>query len=156
MRKLRLSKGLFCLVDDADFDFLNQWKWTVSQESGGQNKWYVVRYVHNEKTGKTNKKVRIHRVLMGLDDSDPRVVDHIDGDSLDNRRENLEVTTRVENARRGNAQRKLRNLIAKQNPAREPDIKKPKRKKVRKKPRRVNKRKVQQSKLFAAHDEGTL
>jgi len=41
----------------------------------------------------------MHRVLMGLSAGDPRVVDHIDGNGLDNRRQNMRICTAGENAR---------------------------------------------------------
>jgi len=37
MKKIELSKGQFALVDDEDFEYLNQWKW----------------HAHLAKTGKT-------------------------------------------------------------------------------------------------------
>lgn len=40
----------------------------------------------------------MHRIIAGLDASDRRVVDHINGDSLDNRRANLKVVTTAGNA----------------------------------------------------------
>jgi hypothetical protein len=44
------------------------------------------------------RKIRLHRFLMlGLDDNPNRVVDHINGDTLDNRRCNLRVLTKGAN-----------------------------------------------------------
>ncbi len=39
----------------------------------------------------------LHRYLMGLEPGDKREVDHINGDTLDNRRENLEIVSAGEN-----------------------------------------------------------
>lgn len=30
MKQIRLSRGQFTVVDDDDFDYLNQWKWYYS------------------------------------------------------------------------------------------------------------------------------
>lgn len=40
----------------------------------------------------------MHRVICGLEPGDRRVVDHINGDTLDNRRANLRVVTPAQNA----------------------------------------------------------
>ena len=41
----------------------------------------------------------MHRVLMGLEEGDSRVVDHKNRDKLDNRKSNLRVVTQAENQR---------------------------------------------------------
>lgn len=57
-------------------------------------------YVYWRSTLADGKRVeyRLHRVIAGLLTGDPREVDHVNGDPLDNRRANLRICTRAENA----------------------------------------------------------
>ncbi len=103
MKQIRLSKGLYTLVDDEDYDYLMQWIWYASNESRG-TKWYAIRR-------EAGVKIRMHRVIIERNEIIPSgmVVDHINHNSLDNRRENLEVITQRENMKRspGWKQRKV-------------------------------------------------
>jgi hypothetical protein len=94
MQKIKLSKGLFALVSPEDYERVSKFNWTASNESRGGRKWYAIRFEMRE--GK-RIKIRLHRFIMGLDKGDERVVDHLDGDGLDNRRCNLRVCTQREN-----------------------------------------------------------
>lgn len=98
MKKIRLSQGLFTLVDAEDFERLNQFKWTASLESR-RTKMYAVRW--KEREGK-KVKIRMHREVMciGTGAEDSRVVDHLDHDSLDNRKCNLEIIDQTTNMKR--------------------------------------------------------
>jgi hypothetical protein len=81
---IELTKGMRTLVDDEDHEWLSQWKWQAHKSS---TLWYAVR------TG----TIRMHRLILGLEKSDKRVVDHLNKDSLDNRRANLRICTIHEN-----------------------------------------------------------
>lgn len=97
-KEIKLSQGKVALVSDCDYDLLNCFRWYASLESRG-TKWYAIRRVTMD--GK-RVKIRMHRVIMGLGPKpqDDMVVDHINHDSLDNRRENLEVISQSENMKR--------------------------------------------------------
>lgn len=106
MKKIKLTQGKVALVSDEDYNLVKPFKWYASLESRG-TKWYAIR--HKVIDG-VKCKIRMHRFIMGLPPGklDPlnRVVDHINHDSLDNRRENLEVITQEENMRRSDGWKK--------------------------------------------------
>lgn len=88
---LELSQGLFTLVDEIDYIRFSAFKWTASFGSRG-TKWYAIR------RGKRGERIALHREIMNCPDG--MVVDHLNGNSLDNRRRNLQVVTQSENMRR--------------------------------------------------------
>ena len=92
-RKIQLTQGKFALVDDVDFDWLNQWKWYAHKD---RNTFYAMRAV---RVGLKWKTFQIHRLILGLDFGDKRQGDHINGDGLDNRRSNLRIATHAQNQR---------------------------------------------------------
>lgn len=106
MKKIKLTQGLFAIVDDEDFDRLNAFKWYASR-SGRGRKFYARR-----KTARPNSKtISMHREILGL--TDPRIKgDHKNNDSLDYRRENLRPTTNAQNvSNRGGANKNSKSGI---------------------------------------------
>ena len=91
MRTIPLTQGKVALVDDADYEWLNQWKWSAVKKG---RCFYAVR--GTERNG-VQKQFRMHSEIMGTPKG--MEVDHINGDSLDNRRENLRICTHAENIR---------------------------------------------------------
>ncbi len=98
MKRIPLSrhgknKGKYeALVDDEDYDWLMQWRWSVAISDNTQ---YAQRMVTlpNGKKG----AIQMHRAILGLDFGDKRQVDHINHNGLDNRREKLAIVTVQQN-----------------------------------------------------------
>jgi hypothetical protein len=86
MKLIKLTKGAFAAVDNGDFEWLNQYKWFYSK--------CAKRAVGPH--GK-QKQICMHNVIM----NPPKgmFVDHMNGDRLDNTKENLRLCTNEENQR---------------------------------------------------------
>lgn len=87
--QILLTKGRVTLVDSADYDWLNQWKWHYNGTTG-----YAARRVWS---GPNQGYKSMHRVIMNAPEN--LQVDHISGDKLDNRRSNLRLVTAKQNMR---------------------------------------------------------
>lgn len=93
MQTISLTRGLVAKVDDEDFKRLARWKWMARPGKSGSD-FYAVR---DTRRGGKLRTVRMHRVIMVLTEGDGLWVDHISGDSLDNRKANLRLSTRKQN-----------------------------------------------------------
>jgi hypothetical protein len=87
-KSIPLAQGKFALVDDEDFDYLNQWKWSYSDG-------YAVRTAYSKDPKKT-KRIKMHRVINNTPDG--MSTDHINGDTLYNLRSNLRTCNKSGNA----------------------------------------------------------
>lgn len=88
MKTIPLSRGLVALVDDEDYDAvirMGSWCATPSART-----FYALRNARRPDGGPTT--LRMHRFLTGW-----QMVDHINGDGLDNRRSNLREATSAQN-----------------------------------------------------------
>jgi len=85
MKKIELTQDKFALVDDDDYDFLNQFKWSAAKT---YKTFYAVK-----RNGK--KMISMHNMIMGTIKG--KIIDHIDGDGLNNVRKNLRHATHSEN-----------------------------------------------------------
>jgi len=85
-----LTQGEKVKVDDEDYISLNQYKWTGT---GAKKYRYAIRTIT------INKKlyqVRMHRIIMHAPTE--LIIDHINGDTLDNRKSNLRIVTYQQNS----------------------------------------------------------
>lgn len=88
---ISLTQGKHAIVDANDFDWLNQWKWNYHKFG------YAIRTQHVAMLNRKQKKtgIRMHRLIMNAPAGSD--VDHINGNTLDNRRCNLRLCTRSQN-----------------------------------------------------------
>lgn len=88
------SLGFFeCLIDTEDLDLVSRGcdtSWHMSDN--GKGKKYVT---GSKKTDGKSRTVKLHRIVMRAPKG--KVVDHIEGNTLDNRKHMLRVVTQVEN-----------------------------------------------------------
>jgi len=84
-QEIKLTRGFVALVDDLDFSWLNQYKWNTEIHPN----------VMYAKTGITN--TRMHVLIM-----QPKpgfLVHHLNGNGLDNTRDNLEIIVKSQHTR---------------------------------------------------------
>lgn len=82
---VKTKSGDTIMTDLDDFDQLNKYSWCVSKTG------YAVANIGNKVT-------KMHRYILGVKNT-CEVVDHINGNKLDNRKENLRICTQAENSR---------------------------------------------------------
>jgi hypothetical protein len=88
MKKIKLTQGKVALVDDEDFEFLNQWKWYTNCKGYAARN---LRVQESKNRGTLFMHLEIKKVPRG------RVVDHIDENPLNNQKVNLRAATKSQN-----------------------------------------------------------
>lgn len=92
MKEIILTGGYKLQVDDEDYGYLSRFTWTALPH---RNTVYAVRVGYR---GGENKHYRIHRVILGVFENDV-IIDHLDGNGLNNQKANLRLCTAVQNRR---------------------------------------------------------
>jgi hypothetical protein len=85
LKHITLTKGKYAIVDAADFEELNKYKWHALEVAGG---YYAARH-------EKGKIILMHRQIMQPPPG--MVVDHVDGNRANNSRENLRICTQRQN-----------------------------------------------------------
>jgi hypothetical protein len=98
VKEIQLTHGKVALVDDSDYEWLNQWKWFAQQDG---NVWYARR---NQVFNGKHIAIQMHALIL----STPHGYhsDHKNGDGLDNQRNNLRYCTAAENTHNQRLQRR--------------------------------------------------
>jgi hypothetical protein len=87
MKAVSVSDSYWAFVDDADYATVAAHRWRF--KTGGRNR-YAVATING-------REVSMHRLIMNA--AKGTIVDHIDGDGLNNQRHNLRFCTLAENFR---------------------------------------------------------
>lgn len=96
MKTILTAKGEAIIVDDEDFERVSAYKWGISTRG------YARRHA---KSHGRRFAVMMHRFILGIDNGDPRIVDHANGIKTDNRRSNLRICSKSQNGYNQSAQR---------------------------------------------------
>lgn len=84
-----LTKSVHAVVDADDLPLIGQFAWSLDPTSR-----YAIAYIDPLDS---RRCIRMHRLIVQA--RPDQVVDHVNGDGLDNRRANLRVCTQAENCR---------------------------------------------------------
>ncbi len=93
VREIPLVNGGVALVDDADFDQLSQFRWRAvrSKRMFGPDRFYAARTEERPRVDGVRKRVQVfmHKMII----PEHKIIDHRDGNGLNNQCENLRPAT---------------------------------------------------------------
>jgi hypothetical protein len=90
MKEINLNNKKVALVDDEDFDRVNQFKWYAMKQ------WNTFYAVHCFRIDGKRKNTFMHRFILGLKEGEQS--DHIDRNGLNNQRNNFRECTNRQNS----------------------------------------------------------
>ena len=96
MKKIKLTQGKFAIVDNEDYEWLNQWKWCYNSDG------YTARGQWDPVTKKIIT-ILMHRLIMNAKKGEE--VDHANHNTLDNRKCNLRICTKFQNMQNSKLQK---------------------------------------------------
>ena len=104
MKEIKLTKGYVAKVDDDDYDWLMQYSWHTLQRGNEPGRRRLRKHdvartaipVSLPDGYRAYRIVSMHVLIMRAEPG--QIVDHINGDPLDNRRENLRIVTNQQNS----------------------------------------------------------
>ena len=89
-RKIKLTQGKYALVDAEDFEWLSRWKWHYHKHPKDKVGYAATNGKYENK--KRLPRIRMHNLIFGKN------VDHINGNGIDNRKSNLRIADKYQQA----------------------------------------------------------
>jgi hypothetical protein len=89
-----LTQGKYALIDEEDYDLVSQYRWHAHSARGGE-RWYAHTTVSTKQKHPRQTTLTMHRLL--LDAPKGLLVDHADGDGLNNTRGNIRLASESQN-----------------------------------------------------------
>ena len=102
------SKGenYIVLIDEEDFDRVSKHNWHIHHDKPNS------KYCRaNIKIDGRKKTLPLHRFLMGLQHGDKRIINHIDGNGLNNKKSNLEICNNLYNCQSINTKKRFGHIF---------------------------------------------
>lgn len=85
LRQIQLTQNKLALIDDEDYEVVSKYKWYAKFNHGN---WYA-------ETCIKRKTIQMHKLIISTTVN--QMVDHCNGNGLDNRKENLRACTNAQN-----------------------------------------------------------
>lgn len=96
MKLIPLTKGKFAKVDDEDFEEMMKYSWYAGLCNKGKGYAMNTKYLSCVDGKYKYRRVSMHRLIIGAIQG--QVVDHKDGDTLNNQKSNLRICTYSQNS----------------------------------------------------------
>lgn len=100
----RKDDSLFAVIDKEDLDKVSKYRWNINKDG-----YAFSRKSRKEHPEKKQVIIKLHRFVLGLGKNPEIIVDHIDGDTLNNSKDNLRIVTTSQNQM--NCKTSIRNKI---------------------------------------------
>jgi len=95
MKEIQLTQNRIALIDDEDYDKVNTHKWCAQRIDKISRSDYYART--SDKIGNKRTVLYLHKLIIGKPPKN-MVIDHIDGNTLNNQKSNLRFVTCSQNA----------------------------------------------------------
>jgi len=86
---IELTQDKFAIINDEDYELISQYKWCARKN---RNHWYAQTHIY-----RLGKRTTISMHTLLVEKKSGYMIDHINRNGLDNRRENLRLATNRQN-----------------------------------------------------------
>lgn len=93
-KEIELTQNQVALVDNEDYNFLMQRKWQAHKDGNTFYARYNL-YIGMIDGKEKRKTIRMHRLIMAVPKG--KIIDHINGNGLDNQKSNLRICSKRQN-----------------------------------------------------------